>query len=81
MGFYKEFIESVLDKNLPKDDIDNFLATLKKKDVAPQEAKDPQGQGNNDGEKESTPQKTAKTTRKSSTLGGHHYNPAYSGTS
>ena len=53
---YKEFIKSVLDKNLPKDDIDHFLAALKKKDVAPQEAKDPQGQGNNDGEKESTPQ-------------------------
>ena len=61
---YKEFIESVLDKNLPKDDIDHFLATLKKKDVAPQEAKDPRGQGNNDGEKESTPQENAKPTKK-----------------
>ena len=61
---YKEFIKSVLDNNLPKDDIDHFLATLKKKNVAPQEAKDPQGQGNNDGEKESTPQETAKPTKK-----------------
>ena len=42
---YKEFIESVLDKNLPKDDIDHFLAALKKKDVPPKRPKTPKGKG------------------------------------